>query len=139
MAQLVKNPSAMWEIQFQSLGWEDSLEKGKATDSSVLAWRITWTIQSMASQRVGHDWVTFTFTFYWFSTGACSKVEEVQIFCWKFLWQKCIKLGQCFFFIYLNKYTFCLFWLLSIWWITVTEFSVLIKLTVLALNLNLPW
>ena len=43
-AQLVKNLSAMWEIWVQSLGWEDPLEKGKATHSSILAWRIPWTV-----------------------------------------------------------------------------------------------
>ena len=42
------------------LGWEDPLEKGKATHSSILAWRIPWTVQSMGSQRVRYDWVTFT-------------------------------------------------------------------------------
>ena len=43
MAQLVKNPSAiMRETWVQSLGWEDPLEKGKATHSSILAWRIPW-------------------------------------------------------------------------------------------------
>ena len=36
-------------------GWEDPLEKGKATHSSILAWRIPWTTESMGSQRVGHD------------------------------------------------------------------------------------
>ena len=41
--QLVKNLSATWETWVQSLGWEDSLEKGKATHSSILAWRIPWT------------------------------------------------------------------------------------------------
>jgi len=40
VAQLVKNPSAMWEIWVQSLGWEDPLEEGMATHSSILAWRI---------------------------------------------------------------------------------------------------
>ena len=40
MAQLVKNPPAMWETWIRSLGWEDALEKGKATHSSILAWRI---------------------------------------------------------------------------------------------------
>ena len=53
MAQLVKNPPAVWEIWAPSLGWEDPLEKGKATHSSILAWRIPWTIQSLGSQRVG--------------------------------------------------------------------------------------
>ena len=51
MAQLVKNPPAMWETWVQSLGGEDPLEKGKATHPSILA----WTIQSIGSQRVGHD------------------------------------------------------------------------------------
>ena len=44
MAQLVKNSPAMQEIWVRSLGWEDPLEKGKATLSSILAWRIPWAI-----------------------------------------------------------------------------------------------
>ena len=44
VAQLVKNPSAMWETWVQSLGWEDLMEKGKATHSSILAWKIPWTM-----------------------------------------------------------------------------------------------
>ena len=55
VAQLVKNLSAMQEIWVCSLGWEDPLEKGKAIHSSLLAWRIPWTVQSMGTQRVGHD------------------------------------------------------------------------------------
>ena len=59
----IKNPPAMQETQemwVQSLGWEDPLEEGLATHSSILAWRIPWTeepgrLQSMWSQRVGHD------------------------------------------------------------------------------------
>ena len=47
VAQLVKNPPAMQETWVQSLGWKDLPEKGKATHSSILAWRIPWTIQSM--------------------------------------------------------------------------------------------
>ena len=43
MAQLVKNPPAMRETCVRSLGWEDPLEKEKATHSSILAWRIPWT------------------------------------------------------------------------------------------------
>ena len=43
MAQIVKNLPAMWEMQVRSLGREDPLEKGMATHSSILAWRITWT------------------------------------------------------------------------------------------------
>ena len=44
VAQLVKNPPAMWKTWVRSLGWEDPLEKGKATRSSILAWRIPWTV-----------------------------------------------------------------------------------------------
>ena len=59
VAQLVKNP-AMGETWVWSLGWEDPLEKGKVTHFSILAWRIPWTIPSMRSQRVRHNWATFT-------------------------------------------------------------------------------
>ena len=55
VAQLVKNPPAMWETWVQSLGWEDALEKGTATHSSILAWRIPRTIQLIGSQSVGHN------------------------------------------------------------------------------------
>ena len=67
MAQLVKNSPAMWETWVQSLGWEDPLEEGVATHSSILAWRIPWTeepgmLQSMGSPRSRHDSVTKTTT-----------------------------------------------------------------------------
>ena len=67
MTQMIKNLPAMWETWVWSLGWEDSLEKGMATHSSVLAWRIPWTeepggLQSMGLQRVRHYWVTNTLT-----------------------------------------------------------------------------
>ena len=60
MAQIVKNLPAMWEMQVRSLGREDPLEKGMATHSSILAWRIPWTeepggLWSMGSQRVRHS------------------------------------------------------------------------------------
>ena len=58
VAQLVKNLPAMWETWVQPLHWEDPLEKGKATHSSILVWRIPWTAESMRLQRAGHDWVT---------------------------------------------------------------------------------
>jgi len=44
VVQLVKNPPAMQETWVPSLGWEDPLEKGKATHSSILAWKIPWTV-----------------------------------------------------------------------------------------------
>ena len=62
VAQLVKNPPATRETWVQSLGWEDPLEEGMATHCSILAWRITWTVRSMESQKVGHNKATFTFT-----------------------------------------------------------------------------
>ena len=55
VAQLVKNLPAMQETPVQFLGQEDPLEKGKATHSNILVWRIPWTVKSMGSQRVGHD------------------------------------------------------------------------------------
>ena len=62
VAQMVKNLPAMQETWVQSLGGEDSLEKGLATHSSIFAWIIPLIVRSMQSQRVGHNRVTFTFT-----------------------------------------------------------------------------
>ena len=60
VAQKVKDLPAVQETLVQSLGWEDPLEKGMATHSSVPAWKISWTeepggLQSMGSQSIGHD------------------------------------------------------------------------------------
>ena len=60
MAQTVKRLPTMRETGVRSLGWEDPLEKEMATHSSTLAWKIPWMeehgrLQSMGSQRVGHD------------------------------------------------------------------------------------
>ena len=57
---MVKNMPAMRETQVQSMGWEDPLEKGMATHSSIRAWTIPWReepggLQFMGLQRVGHD------------------------------------------------------------------------------------
>ena len=57
---MVKNLPGMQETQVHPLGWEDPLEEGMATHSSILAWRILWTeelggLQSMGSHRVGHN------------------------------------------------------------------------------------
>ena len=51
VAQLIKNLPAMQEIWVQSLGWEDSLEKGNATYSSILAWRIPWIVHGVAKSQ----------------------------------------------------------------------------------------
>ena len=63
---MVKNLPAVQKTWVWSLGWEDSLEKGMATHSSILAWRIPWTeepggLQSMGLQTARHDWRTNTF------------------------------------------------------------------------------
>ena len=63
VAQTVKRLSAVQETRVRSLGWEDPLEKEMAAHSSNVAWKIPWTaepgrLQSMGSQRVGHNWAT---------------------------------------------------------------------------------
>ena len=65
-----KNLPVMWETWVQSLGQEDSLEKGMATHTSILAWRIPWTeepggLQFIRLQRVGHNGMTNSFSFTW--------------------------------------------------------------------------
>ena len=60
MAQMAKHLSTMWETQVRALDWEDPLEKEMATHSNTIVWKIPWTeepgrLQSMGSQRVGHD------------------------------------------------------------------------------------
>ena len=60
VAQMIKNLLAMQEISVRFLTWEDTLEKEMATHSSIPDWKIPWTeesggLQSMGSQRVGHD------------------------------------------------------------------------------------
>ena len=100
ISQLVKNPPAMQETPVQFLSQEYLLEKGqathyswnslvtqlvkdlpamwekgKATHSRILAWRIPWTLQSMGSQRVRHDWATFTYHF----PGNCGIMKRNQL------------------------------------------------------------
>ena len=63
VAQMVKNSPAVQETQVRFLGRENPMEKGMATHSGILAWRIPWIsgrLKSLGSQRVGHDWVTNT-------------------------------------------------------------------------------
>ena len=86
VAQMVKNLPAVQETWVRSLGWEDPLEKGRATHSSILAWKVPWTVQSMGLQRVGHDWVTCTslhFNLYrigvWFWTFHVSKQPDGHV------------------------------------------------------------
>ena len=102
-AQRLKRLPAMRETWVRSLGREDPLEKGMATHSSILAWRIPWTeepgrLQSMGSQRVGHDWATslsFTFMSYiglprWLSVKRTHlPVQEMQI--WTLGWENLLE------------------------------------------------
>ena len=65
-AQSVKNLPAVQKTRVRSLSWEDPMEKEMTTHSSIFAWKVSWTeepggLQSMVSQRVGHDWETNTY------------------------------------------------------------------------------
>ena len=91
VAQLVKNLPAIQETWVWFLGQKDPLEKETSTHSSILAWRIPWTdkpgrLQSMESQRVGHNWVTtLSLYFPWTMVGAeefkspCGMIEGQRI------------------------------------------------------------
>ena len=80
---LVKRLPTSQETQVGSLGWEDPLEKEMATDSSTLAWKIPWTeepgrLQSIESQRIGHDWATSLYYLYSCNSAQC----KMGIQCW---------------------------------------------------------
>ena len=102
VAQMVKCLPAMWETRVWSVGWEDLLEKKMATHSSILAWRITWTeepggLQSMGSQRVGHDWATSLLLFQWSSVdnliSGSSAFSKTSLSIWKFMVHVLFKSG----------------------------------------------
>ena len=81
MAQTLKNLPAMQETWIQSLGQDERLEKGMATHSNILAWRIPWTeepgrLQSMGLQIAGYDLVTNSFTFSLFKSTLAQKEES---------------------------------------------------------------
>ena len=59
VAQMVKNPPAMWETWVPSLGWEDPLEKGMAVHASILAWRTPWTEDPLRAvvHGVAQSWI----------------------------------------------------------------------------------
>ena len=96
VAQMEKNLPVTQEVQeteLRSLGWEDPLEKGMASHSSILAWRSPWTeepggLQSVGSRRVGHNWATIiSFTFIPF-------VPLGSMAYWFFSWPKCFFLTK---------------------------------------------
>ena len=86
VVQLVKNLPAMQETRVQSLSLEDTLEKGMAIHSRILAWKIPWTeepgrLPSMGLKRVGHNWVTNTFTFsFHFSLMPFGTISSISIY-----------------------------------------------------------
>ena len=100
MVLLVKHLSTMWETGVQSLGWEDVLEKEMATHSSILAWKIPWMeepgrLQSMGSQRVGHDWET-SLSLFTYAVSLSKSPSTVQVLsswksalCWVLLLLSC--------------------------------------------------
>ena len=85
VAQLVKNQPAMREASVRSLGWEDPLEKGKATHSSILAWRIPWTLFSGVAES--WTWLSdFHFTLCYivlkYKLTPCSRFDLKKRLCW---------------------------------------------------------
>ena len=92
VAQVVKNLPAMWEARVRSLGWEDPLQKATPTHSSILAWRIPWTVESTGWQRFGHTWATFTLLS---DTYVCAgKKQAVRVFFFFFLFHGIIFCGR---------------------------------------------
>ena len=105
---VVKNPSAMQEMQILFLGRENPLKEGMATYSNILAWKIRWTegpdkLQSMGSQRVGHDWSNWTQCTYVNPSIPLSKAFKIILYfkwykysstfiCNPFIFSKCIYL-----------------------------------------------
>ena len=90
VAQTVQCLPTMWETQVRSLGQEDPLEKEMATHSSTLAWKIPWTeepggLQSMGSQRVGHDWVTKLSNFHIYTAYTLENTQKF-LFWWMDVW-----------------------------------------------------
>ena len=88
VVQLVKNPTAMQETWVWSLGWEDPLEEDKATHSSILAWRISWTedpggLQSLGPQRVRHNYWETEHTLHvflrWSNYISCLKIYSIFV------------------------------------------------------------
>ena len=102
MAQTVKRLPTMRETRVRSLGWEDPMEKEMAIHSSTIAWKIPWTeepgrLQSMGSQRVGHDWGTslhLTLSLFfspvkWRSYSVFKLTSLYYMLVFMFTWQRC--------------------------------------------------
>ena len=81
LSQTVKNLPAMWETWVWSMGWEDSLEKGKATHSSTVAWRIPWTSPCGSKQLDTTEWLSLHFTSISYSRGSSWTRDRTHISC----------------------------------------------------------
>ena len=97
IAQLVKNPPAVQETWVWPLSWEDPMEKGKATHSSILAWRIPWTIESQS-----WTWLS-DFHFHWLSLLLLAFSSQRLIF-FSFLFSRCFL--KCYFLLLLNLFIY---------------------------------
>ena len=73
MAQLVKNLPAMWVTWVQSLSWEAALVKGKANHSSILAWRIPWTVHGVAK-----SWTRLSDSLWFIGGNQCSRLSQLH-------------------------------------------------------------
>ena len=123
---MVKNLPTMQKTQVRSLSGKDPLEKGMATRSSILAWRIPWTeepgrLQSLASQRVRHNWVTNTHT----TNVQTFKTSQIQHTCPFILWIDYESISD--FFTYYNDDIFC--FSASLWLTFYFKFSCCFKKT----------
>ena len=87
VAKSVKSLPTMWETWVQSLGQEDPLEKEMEIHFSILAWRILWAEEpdGYSPQRVGHDWVTKTFTSLTYSTGFILGMQHSDLIYWEMI------------------------------------------------------
>ena len=90
MAQLVKNPLVMWETWVRSLGWEKPLEKGKATHSSILAWRIplksrdiTLSTKAYLVKAMGFPVVIYGCESWTIKKAECQRIDAFELWCWR--------------------------------------------------------
>ena len=105
-AQTVKNLPAVWETQVQSLAWEDPLEKGLATHSSILAWRIPWTEEPGGHSPWGCKQLDTTKRLTYTVTLSCSCLRLCLLHCF-------LSLSFLFFFFF-KYFCICLHWVLLV-------------------------
>ena len=113
VAQLVKNLPAVQETWVRSLGWEDPLEKGKATHSNILAWRIPWTVYSMGLQT--QAWLSgFHFHFWWLKTAQIHHHPALEVISLKWVSSITVLLGRIHFLPFPTLKGCLYFWLVAL-------------------------